>query len=104
MSRKSNPLEISGAIWIHKADAVLVGSDRIGLLEKIEEHGSITMAARAAGISYKTAWDVVNSLNNLSEKPLVRRMAGGRGGGHRAKRLSTATDQLCLSQFVPARH
>ena len=81
MSRKSNPLEISGAIWIHKADAVLVGSDRIGLLEKIEEHGSITMAARAAGISYKTAWDVVNSLNNLSEKPLVRRMAGGRGGG-----------------------
>jgi molybdate transport system regulatory protein len=72
---------VSGAIWLHKADAVFLGSDRIGLLEKIEEHGSITKAARAAGISYKTAWDIVSSINNLSEKPLVRRMAGGRGGG-----------------------
>jgi len=81
MSGKREPVEVSGAIWLHKADAVLLGSDRIGLLEKIEEHGSITKAARAAGISYKTAWDIVSAINNLSEKPLVRRMAGGRGGG-----------------------
>jgi molybdate transport system regulatory protein len=81
MSRKRNPVEVSGAIWLHKSDAVLLGSDRIGLLEKIEENGSITKAARAAGISYKTAWDVVSAINNLSEQPLVRRMAGGKGGG-----------------------
>ncbi len=82
MSRARNPLEISGSIWLrHKTDAVFLGSDRIGLLEKIEEHGSITKAARAAGISYKTAWDIVSAINNLSEKPLVRRMTGGRGGG-----------------------
>jgi len=81
MSRNRNQLDVSGAIWLHKADVVFLGNDRIGLLEKIDEHGSITKAARASGISYKTAWDVVSAINNLSEKPLVRRTAGGKGGG-----------------------
>lgn len=80
-SPPQSPVEISGAIWLRKADGVFLGSDRIGLLEKIEECGSITMAAKAAGISYKTAWDAVNALSNLSDLPLFRRTAGGRGGG-----------------------
>jgi molybdate transport system regulatory protein len=75
------PVEVSGDIWLRKADEVYLGSNRIGLLEQIDEHGSITKAARAAGISYKTAWEAVNALNNLSDRPLVRRTAGGRGGG-----------------------
>ncbi|MBI5575604.1 MAG: TOBE domain-containing protein [Deltaproteobacteria bacterium] len=81
MSRTKYPLEVSGTVWLGKGDDVLLGSDRIGLLEKIGECGSITKAARAAGISYKTAWDIVSAVNNLSEKPLVRRMTGGKGGG-----------------------
>lgn len=60
---------------------MFVGSDRLDLLGKIQEHGSITKAARAAGVSYKTAWDVVNALNNLADRPVVLRRAGGRGGG-----------------------
>jgi molybdate transport system regulatory protein len=75
------PVAVSGDIWLRKADEVYLGRNRIALLEKIDEHGSITKAARAAGISYKTAWEAVNALNNLSDKPLVRRTAGGRGGG-----------------------
>jgi molybdate transport system regulatory protein len=75
------PVEVSGDIWLRKADEVYLGSNRIGLLERIDEHGSITKAARAAGISYKTAWEAVNALNNLSDTPLVRRTAGGHGGG-----------------------
>ena len=80
-SRKKEPVDVSGAIWLRKAEEVFLGNDRIGLLEGIGEHGSISKASRAAGISYKTAWDVVNALNNLSDVPLVRRTAGGRGGG-----------------------
>lgn len=57
------------------------GIDRVALLEKIEEHGSISKAARAVGVSYKTAWDTVDALNNLFSPPLVERLAGGRGGG-----------------------
>lgn len=54
---------------------------RITLLEKIIETGSITKAARAAGMSYKSAWDAINEMNNLSEQPLLETASGGRGGG-----------------------
>jgi len=74
-------LELSGAVWLHKEDQRFLGGDRIALLEQIDELGSITKAAKAVGISYKTAWDVVNMINNLADKPLVDRLAGGRGGG-----------------------
>ncbi|MBI5419943.1 MAG: TOBE domain-containing protein [Deltaproteobacteria bacterium] len=81
MGGRKKPAEGAGPIRLRRADTMLVGSDRLELLEKIREHGSITKAARAAGISYKTAWDVVNALNNLSDRPVVLRKAGGRGGG-----------------------
>nr|WP_137138148.1 TOBE domain-containing protein [Pseudomonas asiatica] len=47
----------------------------------IAEEGSITRAAKAAGISYKAAWDAIDELNNLASQPLVERSTGGRGGG-----------------------
>lgn len=74
-------IELEGALWLHKADQKFLGSDRIGLLEKVDELGSITKAAKAAGISYKSAWDVINMINNLADKPLVDRLTGGKGGG-----------------------
>jgi molybdate transport system regulatory protein len=54
---------------------------RIALLAHIAEQGSITKAAKSAGLSYKAAWDAIDELNNLTEKPLVERSVGGRGGG-----------------------
>ncbi|MGY4491040.1 TOBE domain-containing protein [Pseudomonas sp. TE3610] len=54
---------------------------RIALLQHIAEQGSITRAAKAAGMSYKGAWDAIDELNNLAEKPLVERAVGGKGGG-----------------------
>ena len=54
---------------------------QVRLLEAIAAEGSITRAAKAAGVSYKTAWDMVDAMNNLSPQPLVTRAAGGRGGG-----------------------
>ena len=49
---------------------------QIQLLQAIEQCGSITKAAKSVGISYKTAWDRINMMNNLSDKPLVLRSAG----------------------------
>ena len=74
-------IELGGALWFHKDAQKYLGGDRIVLLEKIGELGSITKAAKAVGISYKNAWDLVNLVNNLADKPLVERLAGGRGGG-----------------------
>ena len=54
---------------------------RIALLQHIVEQGSITAAAKSAGISYKAAWDAIDELNNLAQTPLVERNIGGKGGG-----------------------
>lgn len=54
---------------------------RLALLEQIARQGSISGAAKQVGISYKTAWDTVDELNNLAEQPLVARNVGGKGGG-----------------------
>ena len=58
-----------------------VGETRIQLLEAIAEKGSISAAAKVAGLSYKAAWDAVQALNNLFERPLVLARPGGRAGG-----------------------
>lgn len=54
---------------------------RIELLRHVAEQGSITRAAKSAGLSYKAAWDAIDELNNLAQQPLVVRAVGGRGGG-----------------------
>ncbi|MGE8413013.1 MAG: TOBE domain-containing protein [Pseudomonas sp.] len=54
---------------------------RIALLQHIAEQGSITRAAKSAGLSYKAAWDAIDELNNLAQSPLVERSVGGKGGG-----------------------
>ena len=61
-----------------------VGAQRIALLEAIAEHGSISAGARAAGMSFRSAWDAVQALNNLFERPLVTASSGGAKGGQAA--------------------
>jgi len=65
---------------------------RIRLLEAIAEHGSITRAAKAVPLSYKAAWDALDAMNNLAERALVERTAGGRQGG--GTRLTDAGREL----------
>lgn len=57
------------------------GPQRLALLAAIGTHGSIAAAAKETGISYKSAWDAVQALNNLFERPLVEAQPGGRAGG-----------------------
>jgi len=54
---------------------------RIRLLEAIATTGSISSAAKSVGLSYKAAWEAVDTMNNLSDHPLVVRVTGGSGGG-----------------------
>jgi molybdate transport system regulatory protein len=81
MNSPKQKMEVAGTVSLCKEDREFLGDDRIRLLEMIEEHGSITKAAKAVGISYKTAWDTMDAINNLSDKPLFIRMAGGKSGG-----------------------
>lgn len=79
--KKDNRLTVGGAIWLTIGGESFGGKARIELLRAIVEKGSITHAAKAVGISYKTAWDAIDAMNELAGEPLVARSAGGRGGG-----------------------
>jgi molybdate transport system regulatory protein len=75
------PLELGGSVWFQSGEQTLGGASRIALLAAIRDTGSITGAAKAVGMSYKAAWDAVDTMNNLAGEPLVMRAAGGKGGG-----------------------
>ncbi|MDE2201947.1 MAG: TOBE domain-containing protein [Burkholderiaceae bacterium] len=74
-------LELDGTIWLRAGDNNWGGRGRIALLAAIGQTGSITAGAKAVGLSYKAAWDAIDTMNNLAGEPLVVRTAGGKGGG-----------------------
>ena len=66
---------------------------RIDILRRIADVGSISEAARSAGMSYKSAWQAVETLTNLAGTPIVEKVVGGANGG--GTQL-TATGRLIL--------
>ncbi len=92
MASKKKPIELRGTVWMIVGDENLGGPGRIDLLSKVAEFGSITRAAKAIGMSYKAAWDAIDTMNNLAGEPLVERLAGGKGGG--GTRLTRRGEQL----------
>ncbi len=60
---------------------LFVDPKRIRLLKAIQECGSINQAAKNTHISYKSAWDHLAAMNEISPKPLLERNVGGKNGG-----------------------
>lgn len=58
-----------------------MGPGKADLLEAIERSGSISAAAREMGMSYKRAWDLVDTMNRSFKQPLVSTATGGSHGG-----------------------
>jgi molybdate transport system regulatory protein len=58
-----------------------LGPGKARLLELIGETGSISAAGRALEMSYRRAWLLVDSLNNLFKEPVVSTSLGGKAGG-----------------------
>ena len=73
---------------------------RIDILRQIGACGSISQAARAVGVSYKAAWQAVDTLTNLAGTPLVARAVGGSGGG--GAQLTEAGHQLLAADDAMA--
>lgn len=77
-------LELTGSISFGSASQNWGSQRRMALLRAIDEEGSISAGAKKIGLSYKAAWDAVDTMNNLAGEPLVERTTGGqRGGGAR---------------------
>jgi molybdate transport system regulatory protein len=70
-----------GRVWIDGPDGTFIGYGRVVLLERIIEHGSISKAARSMEMSYRRAWDLVDSMNRQAPRPFVVLATGGKGGG-----------------------
>ena len=73
--------KINGNIWIESKNKKFVSENQAMLLFHISKTGSITKASKAMKISYRHAWELIDAINNVSEKPVVTAMTGGRGGG-----------------------
>ena len=92
MESDVNSFELRGSVWMTVGGKSFGGSGRVELLARIAECGSITQAAKAMKMSYKAAWDAIDTMNNLAGEPLMERLAGGKGGG--GTRLTQRGEQL----------
>lgn len=75
------------SIRIDLAPGHRIGPGKVQLLEMIAEHGSISAAGRALGMSYRRAWMLVEAMNKGFGTPVVEAQVGGKDGG--GARLST---------------
>jgi len=75
-------LKISLRICV--GDEIALGPGKADLLECIEQEGTLTAAGKRLGMSYKRAWDLVETMNRCFESPLVETCKGGaaRGGSN----------------------
>ena len=81
-SKRTSPKPVfRGRVWIDGKEGTFIGYGRVVLLERIAEHGSITKAARSMEMSYRHAWDLVDSMNRQTKTPFVELATGGKGGG-----------------------
>ena len=68
-------------VWVEKDGKLLMGTGRATLLERIDQLGSISAAARSMKLTYRNAWLWVEAMNRLAAVPLVVKSAGGERGG-----------------------
>lgn len=69
-------------IQLEVNDNIALGPGKADLLEAIQEKGSISAAAVHMGMSYKRAWDLVNTMNKSFKQAVISTsVGGGKGGG-----------------------
>ncbi|MFW9881501.1 MAG: winged helix-turn-helix domain-containing protein [Candidatus Thorarchaeota archaeon] len=69
--------------WLEFENKSILGSGWANLLEKIKknEGGSLTLAAKECGYSYKYAWNILKRIEKRTGMTVVITGKGGRGGG-----------------------
>jgi molybdate transport system regulatory protein len=72
---------LAAPLWLLFAGRDLIMGKAIELLRQIDSKGSLSKAAEAVPMSYKSAWDLIYRINNISAHPVVVTTTGGRHGG-----------------------
>ena len=68
-------------VQLYLDDDIALGPGKRELLDHIDEHRSISAAARAMGLSYRRAWLLVDTMNRCFRAPVVSTDRGGSHGG-----------------------
>ena len=73
--------EIKFKCWVEEEGEKFYGPGPNELIKQIQLEGSLSRAATKMKMSYKKAWEMVQRLNQYSEKPLIILKKGGTHGG-----------------------
>jgi molybdate transport system regulatory protein len=79
--KKNNTIQCRSRLRILSGDLIALGPGKVDLLESIGREGSISQAARETHLSYRRAWNMVDTMNRCFKEPLVTSVTGGKGGG-----------------------
>ncbi len=80
-NKKTASFNLKTRIRVLLNEEIALGPGKADLLEAIEKTGSISSAAKSLGLSYRRAWDMVNTMNRSFKEPLVLGAIGGKKGG-----------------------
>ena len=83
-------------VRIYRDEQIALGPGKVRLLEAIAATGSISAAARALGMSYRRAWQLVEEMNRSLTDPAVVTAKGGTNGGGAGL---TATGQTIVATY-----
>lgn len=84
---------IRGKIWLEIDEQFALGEGGVGLLRAIQQQGSLSLAAREVGWSYRHAWSYLRRAESVLGTRLTETVAGK--GAARGTRLTTAGKALC---------
>jgi molybdate transport system regulatory protein len=73
---------VRSKVWLEKDGRLFMGWGRAMLLERIDQLGSISAAAKSMKLAYRNAWLWVEAMNRLAPAPLVEKSTGGAQGGY----------------------
>ena len=79
--KKKSSIHCRSRFRILSGDLIALGPGKVDLLESIGREGSISQAARERHLSYRRAWNMVDTMNQCFNEPLVVSVTGGKGGG-----------------------
>jgi molybdate transport system regulatory protein len=80
--RPESGIVVKSKVWLEKDGKLFMGWGRVTLLERIDQLGSISAAARSMKLAYRNAWLWVEAMNRLAPHPLVVKSTGGSRGGY----------------------
>ncbi|ENW81260.1 hypothetical protein F909_02551 [Acinetobacter sp. ANC 3929] len=77
-------------------EQIAFGPGKAELLEAIQRTGSISQAAKSMDMSYRRAWQLVDTMNQCFHSQLVETQTGGTHGGGA---IVTELGQVILRKF-----